>query len=173
MTFSIRPATEQDNGTIKGMIRSARLDPTSLQWQHFLIAEMDDKIVGIGQIKHYPGCQELGSLVVLPAYQKQGIGGRLITELETRARSPLYLLCESSMEAYYQRFGYIQASWWAIPPFLKLKMLLSVLLRLFGIRIIVMRKDAKYTLNELVSQGTDENIHTEINTDPPLGKEAW
>ena len=140
-SYNIRPATETDATTIKRMIRKARLDPTSLKWQHFLLAEDGaQKIIGIGQVKPYPGCEELGSLVVLPDYREQGIGGALIEALEARAGRPLYLLCLSTMGPYYQRFGYQRISWWAAPWFLKLKLSPALLFRLFGMRVFVMRK---------------------------------
>lgn len=136
----IRPATQNDTSTIRKMISSENLDPTSLNWRHFLIAEADNQIVGIGQIKVYPGCQELGSLVVDKAYRNQGIGEQLINALEQKAGRPLYLLCESTMEAYYARFGYKTITWWQAPAFLKLKLSPTVFFRVFGIRVLVMRK---------------------------------
>ena len=138
----IRAATAQDEATIKAMIRQEHLDPTSLHWEHFLVAEADGIIVSIGQVKSYPGCQELGSLVTLPAYRGQGIAAELIRALEARAGRPLYLFCRDQMENYYQRFGYQTISWGQAPAFLKLKMLIPLSFRLFGIRIIIMRKSA-------------------------------
>ena len=79
----------------------ARLDPTTrLHFEHALVAEVDGEVVGVGQIKHHPGCQELGSLVVLPEYRRQGIAAQLIAALEAEAERPLYLICcISHMEA--------------------------------------------------------------------------
>lgn len=136
----IRPATAGDQAMIRKMVFDARLDPTSLRWQHFLIAEDGAEIVGIGQIKEYPGCQELGSLIVQPEYRARGIGARLIAALEAKAGRPLYLLCESGMEGYYRRFGYVTIGWIQAPWFLKLKLLPVLPFRLLGIRVVVMRK---------------------------------
>jgi amino-acid N-acetyltransferase len=136
----IRAAVEQDAARIRQMVRDEQLDPTSLDWRHFLVAEQDGQIVGIGQIKEYPGCQELGSLVVLREYRDQGIAGQLITALESKAGRPLYLLCRERMEPYYQRFGYQTISFWQAPAVLKLKLIPALLLRVFGIRVLVMEK---------------------------------
>ena len=137
---NIRAATEQDKSIIRQMVIAERLDPSSLNWQHFLIAEVEGEVAGIGQIKEYPGCQELGSLIVKEAYRKQGIGEALINALETKAGRPLYLLCDDYMEAYYQRFHYHSITWLAAPWFLKLKLAIFFPLRLFNIRVLVMQK---------------------------------
>lgn len=140
LSINIRSATIADEVTIKQMIREARLDPTSLKWQRFLIAEYEDEIVGIGQIKQYPGCEELGSLVTKKDCRGQGIGGKLIEALEARAGRPLYLFCAAHNESYYLRFAYEIISWWDAPNFLKLKLSPTLLFRLFGIRVLIMRK---------------------------------
>lgn len=137
----IRAARAQDEATIKQMIREAQLDPTSLKWQNFLIAEVDGKIVSIGQLKPYPGCQELGSLVTLPDYRGRGIAGRIIAALETKADFPLHLLCLDHMAPYYRRFGYETIVWRDAPYFLKLKTAPTIPLRLFGLRVHIMRKE--------------------------------
>ena len=138
--LSIRPAVAADHPIIKQMVRRERLDPTSLKWQNFLIAEHAGQIVGIGQIKRYPGCNELGSLITNRRYRGKRVAARLIAALEDQAGFPLYLLCAGKMEPYYQRFGYQTIGWHAAPPFLMLKTFPALLLRLFGIQIRVMQK---------------------------------
>jgi N-acetylglutamate synthase-like GNAT family acetyltransferase len=137
---NIRPAVKADDASIKRMVRSEGLDPTSLKWQHFLVAEADSGIVGIGQVKEYPGCLELGSLVVLAEYRGQGIGGELIRTLEARAGRPLYLLCRDRMQPYYERFSYERIPISRAPRPLLLKLLFTRLFLLAGIRIVLMWK---------------------------------
>lgn len=141
----IRPARASDTPTIKRMVRQARLDPTSLKWQHFLIAEDEasGETLGIGQVKVYPGCEELGSLVVTPQHQGEGIGAALIAALEAQAGRPLYLLCTHLMAPYYLRFGYQTIPWRAAPWFLKLKTAPAPLIGLaFGVKLRIMVKTA-------------------------------
>lgn len=138
---SIRPAVEADNPIIRQMVRAEQLDPTSLKWQRFLVAEQDGKIIGIGQVKLLPGgVRELGSLVVLPEYRGQGVAGEIIRALEARSEFPLYLLCQQKNAPLYEHFGYRRIGWWDAPPFLKLKFLFPLMFRLFGIQVILMRK---------------------------------
>lgn len=139
--ITLREATADDQATIKQMVRQARLDPTSLKWENFLVAEHNGDVVAIGQVKQYPNCEELGSLVTRKAYQGQGIASRIIAALEDRASRPLYLLCAAHMESYYLRFGYETISWWQAPAFLKLKVAPALILLPFGIRVHIMRKE--------------------------------
>jgi amino-acid N-acetyltransferase len=139
--LTIRRATEADAPTIRQMVRVEGLDPTSLKWPNFLIAEVGGQITGIGQIKHYPGCEELGSLIVLEPYRGQGIAAALIKQLEAGAGRPLHLLCEWHMGSFYDRFGYRTIAWAAAPWVLKLKTLAALPALPFGIRVRIMRKD--------------------------------
>jgi amino-acid N-acetyltransferase len=144
MTFAdvtIRPAQAGDARLIYSWILRERLDPTAMKWKNFLIAELDGQVVGIGQIKHFPDCDELGSLITAPQQRGRGIATRLIAALEQGARHPLYLVCHARMEPYYVRFGFQTIRWRDYPRSLKIKTLLPLLVRLFGVRVLVMRKE--------------------------------
>ncbi len=139
---TVRPPTESEFVTAQRILRAARLDPTTpLRFEHALIAEADGKVVGVGQIKHHRGCQELGSLVVLPEYQRQGIAAQLIAALEMQAERPLYLTCLSHMEPYYARFGYRRIGFSAMPTYFRRRMPFIWLARLFGFQPLVLRKE--------------------------------
>ena len=138
IAITIRPAQANDAKTIKAMVSREHLDPTSLKWQNFVVAEHEGQIVGIGQIKRYRDCNELGSLVTVPQYRGQGVAARIIHALEAQVEPPLYLLCASKMEQFYCGFGYETIGWKDAPTTLKLKLLPTFLFRLFGIRVLVM-----------------------------------
>ncbi len=133
-----RRATAQDQSQIRRMIAAARLDPTSLKWQHFLLAHDmgDGSLIGCAQIKRHRDCDEFGSLVVLPAYRNCGVGGRLLRELLQGETGPVYLVCVERMRPYYERFGFRLVSLSQSPRTLKLKQILP---RMFGVRIVCMR----------------------------------
>ena len=139
---NIRPPTPAEFEAARRILKDARLDPTTpLRIEHTLIAEVDGKIVGIGQIKHHRGCQELGSLVVLPEYRRQGIAAQLIEALEARAERPLYLMCLQTMEAYYARFGYRSISFGEMPTYFKRRLPVLIVGRILGLHPRIMRKD--------------------------------
>jgi len=140
--IQIRPATAADQDTIRHIVRLGKLPPYSLKWQHFLVAEEDGRVIGVGQIRQHGGHNELGSLAVLPERRGQAVGAQLMAALETRAGLPLYLFCREPLETYYQRFGYRLVRLPEAPGQLKMMALLAFTLpRLFGFRIRLMRKD--------------------------------
>src|ERR1700687_5500393 len=121
MPPTIRTATEADQPTIRRLIKQAKLNPMSLDWPNFVMAEEDGAIVGVGQVKvHGDGSRELASIAVVPARQGQGIGRALIKTLI--AREPgvvLHLTCRSDLERYYQRFGFRTLAAAEYPPYFR------------------------------------------------------
>ena len=143
LNFSIRAATAADASIINSMINRAQLDTTNVHWTNFLLAEHEGEIIGMGQLKPYPDCTELGSLVTLRAYRGKGVAAKIIAALEAKASFPLYLICRDIMEKYYQSFGYQTIPWGQAPRSLQLKIAFTWLFRVFGIRVLVMRKDKR------------------------------
>jgi N-acetylglutamate synthase-like GNAT family acetyltransferase len=145
LTLVIREASEADHGTIRRLIKEANLNRMSLNWPNFVLAEEDGAIVGVGQVKtHRDGSRELASIAVVPARQGQGIGSVLIKTLLARESGVvLYLTCRRELEAYYERFGFRTLVASEYPPYFKRMIpLVNTVARLFGTRILVMRREA-------------------------------
>ncbi|WP_201262637.1 GNAT family N-acetyltransferase [Gloeocapsopsis dulcis] len=125
---SLRPARKDDIWTLRKLVLSAKLDPTQLHWAQFWVIECHQKIVACGQLRSFKTAQELGSLVVSPAWRDRGLGSYLVKYLIAQATQPLYLECVGSRLAeYYTRFGFVPISWQALPQSLKLKFGISQL----------------------------------------------
>ena len=119
----------------------------SLNWPNFVVAEEDGAIVGVGQVKpHKDGSRELASIAVIPARQGLGIGSAIIETL--LAREPgvvLYLTCRAQLEHYYDRFGFRFLVPAEYPPYFKRMVpLVNTVMRLFRMRIVVMRREAAH-----------------------------
>ena len=143
--FILRPATAADQPTIRRMVREAGINPMNLHWPHFLVAEEDGRTVGIGQVKpHRDGSRELASMAVVPDRQGQGIGSALIRELlELHGHDVLHLTCLPTRQGYYARFGFRRLERAEYPPyFRRLVPVFNSIGRLFGQRIVVMRREA-------------------------------
>jgi len=144
----IRPAVVGDQPIIRQMVRDEHLDPSALDWSHFLVAEVSTEVAGIGQMRPFPKCRELGSLVVKAPYRGKGVGATLVNALLERESGDVYLECQIKNEMYYSRFGFTRIHWYQAPPPLKYKAFIgSVLLRMFGVRIIVMKRIPFATLS--------------------------
>ncbi|GAB3753719.1 GNAT family N-acetyltransferase [Microlunatus parietis] len=90
-----------------------------------LVAEAGDQLVGHCLLarktlrgKVMPPVLQLGPLGVHPAWQRQGIGGRLVVEAQRLARlrgaEPLIVLV--GIPAYYPRFGFTGAMTFGVGP---------------------------------------------------------
>ena len=145
MPLNIRPGTESDQPTIRRLIKEAHINRMSLHWPNFVVAEEDGEIVGVGQVKaHGDGSRELASIAVVPARQGQGIGSAIIkTLVEREPGVVLYLTCRRELEGYYERFGFGRLGHAEYPPyFARMIPLINVVARLFGMQILVMRREA-------------------------------
>src|SRR4029077_7832668 len=145
MPATIRRATEADQSTIRRLIREASLNPMSLDWPNFVVAEEEGAIVGIGQVKpHRDGSRELASIAVVPARQGSGIGSAVIRTLLARETAVLHLTCRLQMQGYYERFGYRRLQPAEFPRyFRRLIPIVNTFARLRGIEIVVMRREAQ------------------------------
>jgi N-acetylglutamate synthase-like GNAT family acetyltransferase len=139
---SIRAARADDEAIIRRLIREERLDPTSRDWRHFNVAELNGEVIGIAQIKPYSDCREFGSLVVRRQHRSRGIAGQLIEATLAGERGDVYLLCRDSREAYYSRFGFRRIEPSEAPRTLRYKLGFSRLFDVFGVRIICMLRRA-------------------------------
>jgi amino-acid N-acetyltransferase len=135
----LRRATADDLPAIRALVRGSRLDPTQLRWPQFLVVECAGQIAACGQLRRFPGAQELGSLVVAQGRRGQGLAAALIRRLIAEATRPLYLECEAPLAALYRRFGFARVSWRTVPGPLRLKFGLSYgLSRVLGQRVAAM-----------------------------------
>lgn len=148
-TIIIRPATEADQPIITSLIRGARLNPRNLQWQRFLIAEDNGRIVGLRQVKiHTGGTREVASGFVVPEYRHREISARLMREILARERGPLYLMCDERWVPYYEQFGFRRVAPDGLPPDFgkefRIGRIITTLLSLFTphkVRIIPMKRE--------------------------------
>ena len=119
--YLLRPAIEHDSQAIKKLIREVGINPTSLGWKRFIIAETaDGRFAGCGQLKpHFDGTLELASVAVAAWARNQGLASRIIKKLIGGAPRPLYLTCRSPLGVFYEKFGFRIVSDNALPKYFK------------------------------------------------------
>ena len=141
-TFHLRRARADDQATIRALVRGERLDPMTLDWPNFLVAEDDGgRLIGIGQIKPLRGARELGSLVVVPDWRERGVGAALIRALMADEPGPLFLVCRPMRVPYYRKFGFREIRLGEAQGALWVKAALIRVAGLVGVRGAVMRWD--------------------------------
>jgi N-acetylglutamate synthase-like GNAT family acetyltransferase len=142
--ISLRPAAAADESTIRAIIRAESLNPFSIHWQNFLLAEDSHRrIIGIGAVKtHGDGSRELASIAVLPSFRGRGVAGTVIRALLAQERGPLYLTCRNTMAPFYERFGFHRIEPLEMTPyFRRLYRVFSIVTRIArtGSRLAVMQ----------------------------------
>ncbi len=122
---TLRAARDVDGPAIRALVQAEHLDPTQLRPAQFWVIEHDGQLVACGQLRRFPDAQELGSLVVAPAWRNQGLAAALIARLVATATEPLYLECQGQLAPFYRRFGFRPVPWRSLPRGLKPKFALS------------------------------------------------
>ena len=105
--ISLRAPKTGEHVVIRRLIAKNNLNPFGLGWENFTVAaDEQDELIGFGQIKRHGDLQELASLVVTDEWQGRGVSNLLMDSLLASGGRPLWLMCESSLTAYYDRFGF-------------------------------------------------------------------
>lgn len=145
---AIRPAAPHDQDPIRALVRGERLNPTGLDWPHFIVAEDERGIVGAVQLRrHADGARELGSLVVAPAARGQGIATRLVDTLLAPQRDSVLMITDGAHAGHFRRWGFRTIDAREAPRSVRfnhrmgrLARLLSLLRRLPPRRLVVLQR---------------------------------
>jgi N-acetylglutamate synthase-like GNAT family acetyltransferase len=128
--FLIRLSTASDFPAIKALIRETHLNPLGLDWRRFIVVTRTDGVfAGCGQIKpHNDGSRELASIAVIAEYRGQGVARKVIEQLLATNPPPLYLMCRSSLEPFYLKFGFRSLEYFEMPSYFQRMVRLSGLM---------------------------------------------
>jgi len=116
---AIRPARETESAQIRELIHLVGINPMDLDWKRFIVAINDrDEMIGCGQLKpHGKEILELASLAVYPDHQGKGVARAIVEYLLKDGPRPLYLMCESSLGPFYEKFGFRGISYEEMPRY--------------------------------------------------------
>ncbi len=119
--LTLRAATARDSAAIRRLIRRVQINPTGLDWHHFVLAtDASGQMLGCGQLKpHRDGTLELASIAVEPAHRGRGIARAIIEHLLALATRPLYLTCRQSLGGFYQQWGFRPLAEAEMPPYFR------------------------------------------------------
>lgn len=116
---AVRSARESESAQIRDLIYSVGINPMGLDWKRFVVAaNKRDEMIGCGQIKpHGQDVLELASIAVYPEYRGQGVARAIIEHLLKDSPRPVYLMCESSLGSFYEKFGFRGISYEEMPRY--------------------------------------------------------
>jgi amino-acid N-acetyltransferase len=120
--FIIRSATQEDFPDIRSLIHAVHINPTGLYWKRFQVAlSPQGSLLGCGQIKrHSDGSREMASIAVKPEERGKDIARAVIlTLLKLEPERPIYLMCRTRLDSFYQKFGFKSIYMTAMPPYFR------------------------------------------------------
>ena len=130
-SLSRRPGTEEDREFLYDLIKSslgehieATYGPWDEAWQRenfakttrpelHEILELADLPIGCLLVEPRPDCVELHRVLLLPAYQHQGLGAQVVAEVLAHAQERglpvrLQVFRMSPAKRFYERLGFVQ-----------------------------------------------------------------
>ena len=117
--ISIRAARDEESAQIRDLIHVVGINPLGLDWKRFVVAVNErDEMIGCGQIKpHGQDVLELASIAVYPEHQGKGVARAIIEHLLEDSPRPLYLMCQSSLGTFYEKFGFQAITYEEMPRY--------------------------------------------------------
>lgn len=104
---SIRPATTQDMQDIECIASTYFLDTDGLDYSDFIVATLENKIIGIACFKDTE-CPELHTIAVCPNYRGKGIGALLIRELgSTLCKGHERVYVRTTAPGFFEKAGFV------------------------------------------------------------------
>lgn len=103
-SIRIFTATEGDFSFIKEFIQQFDLDNRDLHYHQFIVAKINNDIIGFGRIRKHKGCDEFCSLGVLEPYRQLGVAKLLIEARIKLATQPIYMCC--IIPQYFEKMGF-------------------------------------------------------------------
>jgi N-acetylglutamate synthase-like GNAT family acetyltransferase len=106
----VRRAQPDDQPVIAALVRRARLNPTGLQWDRFVVGKRDGRAVGVAQLRRYSdGTKELASLVVEPDEREHGIATQMVDALLAEDTGAVYALIDRRFVGHFARWGSVRS----------------------------------------------------------------
>ncbi|MFT5208699.1 MAG: amino-acid N-acetyltransferase [Flavobacterium sp.] len=116
--ITLRPAVAGEQLPIYKLVLQNNLNPFGLSWQNFIVAvNKQNQLMGCGQIKQHDGIEELASLIVVKKWQGSGVSAILMDALLKQSSRPLWLMCESPLRSYYNKFDFVEVKEVASLPY--------------------------------------------------------
>jgi N-acetylglutamate synthase-like GNAT family acetyltransferase len=105
--WQVREARIEDLPAIEELVDSVGGDLEDLEAAQFVVAlDYEQRVIGCGRLKPYPGFCELASIAVKDDWRASGVGRAVVSQLLTSHQGPVYLICEDDVVDFFRRFGF-------------------------------------------------------------------
>jgi amino-acid N-acetyltransferase len=117
----LRPATDQDSAVIRALLDANSLPTGDLEAARprFVVACMDEQVIGAGALQSFGPIALLRSVAVEPHLRGAGVGRSIVRELEHIARAneikQLILLTQTA-KSFFEAQGYVAIDRASAPP---------------------------------------------------------
>lgn len=108
----VEKCKEEQFDIVKNYITQMQLDNRNLVYKDFVVALLQNKIVGFGRLRIYKNCAEISSIGVIENCRRKGIGKKIIFSLinifyqkNKFNRKNLYVV--TIIPDYFLKFGFI------------------------------------------------------------------
>jgi N-acetylglutamate synthase-like GNAT family acetyltransferase len=106
-TWQVRKGRPEDLPVIEQLVASVDGDLENLKAEQFVVAlDSEQRIIGCGRLKPYPGFCELASIAVKDEWRASGVGRAVVSQLLRSYQGPVYLICEDDVVDFFRRFGF-------------------------------------------------------------------
>jgi len=102
--FEIAVADESDAIVVERLARSFDLDCEEFLIHQFVVAKVNDEIIGFGRLRKYPDCTEVATVGVIPEERNKGIGTAIVNELIRIGPKELFVTCV--IPSFFSRLGF-------------------------------------------------------------------
>lgn len=102
--MKLRQALPSDMSSIYNTSAKYNLESDDMRAEEFIIAEENNKIIGIGRLKVHPDTLELGTIGVVEEYRNQGVAVKIINALLEKTNSDVYLT--TLIPKFFEKFGF-------------------------------------------------------------------
>jgi amino-acid N-acetyltransferase len=105
------------------LVREARLNPRSLRWERFVVADRGGELVGAAQVRRHPdGSRELASLVVRPQDRGHGIAGAVIDTLLADEPGPVFTVVDRRYAEHFRSWDFDPVEPARLPPSMRIQL---------------------------------------------------
>jgi N-acetylglutamate synthase-like GNAT family acetyltransferase len=108
--IAIQSASKKDILIIEHLAKEFELDLENFNWNQFVVAKKDNKIIGFGRLRKYKlenqseECYEIATVGVVFEERKRGAGSLIVKEIIRNGPSEIFITCV--IPCFFEKLGF-------------------------------------------------------------------